>query len=263
MTRWMGQFKREWIVMQPSVLIYALLNLIVVVGGSLFLTKVFTDSPNWFDNVLIIGGFWFIIGMLVGGGVLLKSLEGDMKGPHIWLHSPASMLELISVKVVFATFITAILLIWSELIIVVLFFISTETIAVTYTEAFLILLMVFIALVLDSIFVTAVALFFWSVYRVLHTRTRTFGFVIAFGLFWVSAYLWERIRRLGFFDALEKMQPLHLIDEAVYAEPSKYFFTAVVADGVVVSVGSLLFFMLLSLFLIWAGAELFERKARL
>lgn len=263
MTRWIGQFKREWIVMKSSVLIYAMLNLIVVVGGSLFLAKIVGGSPDWYDNVLIIGGFWFVIGMLVGGGVLLKSLEGDMKSPHIWLHAPSSMIELLSVKVVFATCITALLLVWSELIIVLSFFISDATLPVSYVEAFLILLLVFIALVLDSIYVTAVALFFWSIYRVFRTRTRTFGFVIAFALFWGLAYLWERIRVFGFFEALEKIVPLNLIDSALYGEPSKYFFITVVADGVIVSVGTFIFYMLLSVFLIWAGAELFEKKARL
>lgn len=261
--RWLGQFKREWQVMKPNLLIYAVLNLLIVIGGSFFTHRIFTDSPQWFDHVLIIGGFWFVIGMFVGVGVMLKSLEGEMKNPYVWLHSPATMLELISVKVVFATFMTTLLLIWSEFIIVVLFFSSTATLPVPYGEAFYILLVVLIAFILNSIFITASGFFFWSIYRILHTRTSVFGFAITFGLFGVVMYCWEKIRMLGFFEALEKIWPLRLIDEALYEEPSKYFFVSVVADGPIVSVGSFLFYMILSLLLIWSGALLFEKKARL
>lgn len=262
LTRWKGQFKKEWIMMRTNIFIYALINFIVVIGGPFLLRKVFDGSTDFYDDTLIIGGLWLLAGMFIGVVVLFISLEKEMKQSYIWLHSPASMLEFVLVKAVFAVFVTVILLIWCQLIMAGMFVYADMTLTVSYLEAFLAMMNIIVVIVANSIYSMAVLFFFWAIYRVLHARTRTFGFVIAFGLYIIAAVLWEKLRGAGFFKALANMEPIHLTTATFYFDPSEIF-TALVSDSVVNAVGSLVFYSLLTMLLFWLGAQLFEKKVRL
>lgn len=260
--RWKGQFKKEWIMMKTSIFIYAMINLIVVIGGPFLLRKVLDGSTDFYEDTLIIGGLWLVAGMFIGVGVLLISLEKELKQSYIWLHSPASMLELVIVKAVFAIFVTVILLIWCQIIMLSMFVYAEMTLAVSYLDAFLALMNIIVVIVANSIYSMAVLFFFWSIYRVLHTRKRIFGFVIAFGLYIMAAILWEKLRGIGFFKALANIEPIHLTT-TIFSYDQTEIFTGLISESVINSVGSLIFYSLLTVLLFWLGARLFEKKVRL
>lgn len=257
-----GQFKKEWTMMKGNIFIYAMVNFIFIVGGPFMLRKILGATTNFLEDTLLIGGFWFIMGMFIGIVVLCISLEKEMKQPYIWLHSPASMLELVTVKAVFVTFVTIGLIIWCQLIIVGMFIFSDTPLAVSNLAIFLAMAGILVTIVANSIYSMAVLFFFWSIYRVLRTHVRTFGFVIAFGLYLLAAYFWEKLRVLGLFKALANMGPINLTNETFYYDPNDMF-TLLVSDSVLNSVGSLVFYSSLTILLIWAGALLFEKKVRL
>lgn len=260
--RWKGQFKKEWIMMRTNIFIYAMINLIVVIGGPFLLRKIFDGSTDFYDDTLIIGGLWLVAGLFIGVVVLLISLEKEMKQSYIWLHSPASMLELVLVKAVFAVFVTVILLIWCQLIMAGMFVYADMTLAVSYLEAFLTMINIIVVIVANSIYSMAVLFFFWAIYRVLHASTRTFGFVIAFGLYIIVAVLWEKLRGVGFFKVLANIEPIHLTT-TIFSYDQTEIFTGLVSESVINSVGSVVFYSLLTVLLFWLGAQLFEKKVRL
>src|SRR5699024_10547741 len=115
---------------------------------------------------------------------------------------------------------------------------SDTPLAVSNLAIFLAMAGILVTIVANSIYSMAVLFFFWSIYRVLRTHVRTFGFVIAFGLYLLAAYFWEKLRVLGLFKALANMGPINLTNETFYYDPNDMF-TLLVSDSVLNSVGSL------------------------
>lgn len=218
---------------------------------------------NYFVDGVQIGGGWLVLGLFIAIFVLGQSLERDMKQPHIWLHSPASMLELVTVKMVFVTFVTMVLIIWSQLIIVVMFKLSDMTETVSNLDLFQAMAGIFIVIMANSIIAMAILFFFWAIYQVLKTRTKTFGFILAFLLYVLAAMLWEKLRAFGLFKALAKVIPIDLTKPVFFEEVKSSLFLELAADSVMNSVGSIFFYAGLTVLLIWVGAWLLEKKVRL
>lgn len=262
-TRWKGLFKKEWVLLRSGILAYALISVIVVLGGPAFIHYLFGVPLDFFENTMVIAGLWLAFGNLINCGIVFTSLGNEMKQPHIWLHSPAPMLELISVKAVFSTLVTICLTAWCQVLIVIMFFVSDATLKVNYFDAFLVLLSLLIAIVLISIFIMAIGIFFWSVYQVFRSRIGEIAIILSLGLFFAVSYFWEKLRVAGLFHEVRGIIPIKLTDVTFYNDLNSYFLMGIVPDGVVTSVGNLLFYGLLSLALIWAGTTLFEKKVRL
>ncbi|AOV06429.1 hypothetical protein [Sporosarcina ureilytica] len=262
-TRWKGLLKKEWVLMKSGILIYTLITMIVVLAGPTFVHYLFGVPINFFENTMVIAGLWLVFGTLMNCGIIFSSLGKEMKQPHIWLHSPVSMLEFVTVKAVFSTLVTICLTAWCQILIVVQFFFSDATLAVTYFDAFLTLVSVLIAIVLNSIFIMSIAFFFWSVYQVCRSRIGGIAILVAIGFFFVASYVWEKFRVAGLFHAVREIGPIKLTKTTFYNESTSYFFTGIVPEGVITSVGSLVFYGFITLALLWLGTLLFEKKVRL
>lgn len=255
-----GLFRKEWIQMKWLVVWIVLLNVLVVVAGPFIARGMFDMTGSLAEHAHITGGTWFYIYTAAGVGILFSSLEREMKTPGIWLHSPLSMFMLAGAKVVFATTTAIITLCFGGLLHAVLLLILGEGMS---APELLALFSVLLAVSLKIVFYTCTAFFLWVVYWIFHQRVRFIAIPATFMLFALVAVGWEKLRVSGFFDWLRSIIPIKLTDVPFYNEQTGYFFTALVRDGVMFSVGSLLFYAGLSLLLVAAGSRLFEKKVRL
>lgn len=262
-TRGIGLLKKEWVLMKSGILIYAVISMLVVLGGPTFVHYLFGVPHDFYGNTMIIAGLWLVFGVFMNSGIIFSSLEKEMKQPHLWLHTPVSMLEIVTVKAVFSTLVTLCLTAWCLVLIVVQFFFSGATLIVPYFDTLLPLVSVSIAVVLNSIFFMSLIIFFWSVYQVFRSRIGGFAFILTLGLFIGASYFWEKLRDVGLFHVVREIGPIKLTNTTFYHELNSYFIEGIVPEGVITSVGNLLFYGFITVVFIWLGALFIEKKVRL
>lgn len=260
---WRGLFKKEWILLKWTVAWVVLLNVLVILVVPSLISSLVGIPGKLYENTYVLGGTWFAFYTFMGAGILSVSLTKEMKSPEMWLHSPRSMLQLVGAKSLFAACTSIVTLFFGGALLgVTLYFLENWT-ASSAWQGFLALVSILLAISLKLIFVMTIGFFFWSVYQVLRCRTSFFVVPITGFLFVVASILWEVLRINNFFNWLRTLVPLRLTNESFYNEQTSYFFTGFVPNGIVFSIGSLLFYLVLSYLLVAAGSRLFEKKVRL
>lgn len=270
MNKWKGLFKKEWAILKWGIMSLALLNVVVVLLGPTIISQAFGIPQGFFTNTLVLVGAWLIVNIFVGAGVLLTSLGHEMKQLDIWLHSPISMLQLVGAKALFATTVTAFLLVLGGGLLGISFLLSGEIGAISVFDGILTLISVLIALFLHSVFVMAIGFFGWSVYQVIYSRIGRLSRFATSILFFLGMatglYLSEKLaigRAIAsFFHTVKTIGPVKFTNEAFYNEYDSYLFTGIVPEGVVFSIGSLFLYGGLTIILFVAGSILFEKKVR-
>lgn len=268
---WKGLLKKEWLIMRWGIITLALVNVVVVLVGPILISRFFNVPLDFFTDTLGIAGIWLVFNVLTGVGVLATSLGHEMKRPDAWLHSPVSMLQLVGAKAVFASAVTAFLLVLNGILLVITFLSSNAVGTISVTDGLLSLLSVLIAIFLNSILFMAIGFMIWSIYQVIHSRVGSLsGFVtmilltlgIATGLY-LSDKLGAGRMIANILESIKEFGPIKLTDVTFYNEETSYLFTGIVPKGVIVSIGILLAGGLFTAFLFVAGSMLFEKKVRL
>lgn len=254
-----GLLRKESVLMKWVITWIIFLNVLVIVAGPFIVSSLFGASGSLPEHAHIIGGTWFIIYMYAGIGILFTSLEKEMKSPEIWLHSPLSMFTLAGSKVLFAIGTAVITMCFGGVLHLILLFVLGNGLS---SAEILALFSVLLAVSLKIVFYTCAGFFLWIIYWVLRQRVSFIAIPVAVMLFALAAVVWERLRLLGLFEGLRSLLPIKLTDVSFYNEQTDYFFTGLVREGVVFSVGSLLFYIGFSLLLVAAGSRLFEKKVR-
>lgn len=261
--RWKGLFQKEWILMKWGVLAYVLLSAFIVFAGPRLISSLFEMEYDFFDHTLPLVGAWLAFGTAIGYGMLIPSLGKEMKQPEVWLHSPAPMLQLVGAKAVFVGMMTACLLCLTGVFLVISFLFSEAFGKVDMASGLLALLSAIIAIFLNSAFVMAVGFFFWAVYHAIRSYIGEVSYIVTFALFVGTALGWEKLRVFGLFKAIGSFVPIKATSTTFYNESDSYYFTGIVPEGVITSIGSLLFYGTLTVILFVVGAKLFEKKVRL
>ena len=271
MKMWKGLFKKEWAILKWGLITLALLNVVVVLIGPLFINRIFDVPLDFFTDTLALVGIWVAFNILVSVGVLLTSLGHEMKRPDNWLHSPASMLQLVGAKAVFASAVTAFLLVLNGVLLVITFLSSNAVGTISVTDGVLSLISVLVSIFLNSIFIMAIGFFIWSIYQVIYSRIGSLSGFATTVLFFLGAatgvYLSDKLvigRMIAdIFDAINEFGPVKVTDATFYDEHTSYLFSGLVPGGVIVSIGLLLVGSLFTVLLFVAGSMLFEKKVRL
>ncbi|AXI00463.1 hypothetical protein DV702_12500 [Sporosarcina sp. PTS2304] len=260
---WRGLIRKEWIVMKWLVLWLVLLNVLVVCVAPLVVGHFVGMQGTVNENMHVLAGTWFALYTFAGIGILIYSLTKEMKNPEIWLHSPQSLYELVGVKVWFSALVAISTLFFGGMLASLSLYVAGYWTNETAWQGLLSLVSVVVAISLKLLFVMAVGFFFWSIYEVLQPRLTLLTIPITVTVFVTATVLWEQLRTAGFFDWLRLFVPVRLTTESFYNDQTSYFFMGIVPDGIIFSLGSLLFYLLLSVFLIVLGSKLFEEKVRL
>ncbi|WP_153731155.1 hypothetical protein [Sporosarcina obsidiansis] len=261
-TEWRGLLQKEWILLKWVVGWIVLLNVLVICVAPSLISSWAGIPGKLYENTHVLAGTWFAFYTFAGVAILFISLTKEMKSPEIWLHSPRSMFQLVGAKLVSATVIaTGTLFFGGLLLSVALYFLGEWTIGSAW-QGLLALLSILLSISLKLIFLMAVGLFFWSLYQMIRSRTSFFSVPITVFLFSICGFLWEWLRVAGFFNWLRSLLPLKLTDVTFYNEQTSYFFTGFVPNGIMFSIGSLVFYFGLSFLLVLAGSWLYEKKVR-
>lgn len=261
MKSWKGLLRKERVLMRRGT--FALTSVNAIIVGLTLRSSLFGGAQKFFDETLVIIGTWLALSMFIGVWVLYASLRREMKRPDIWLHSSSSMAQLVGVKAIFAAITTASSLVLSGVWLGISFYLSGASKVITFSEGALPLLSVIIAVFLNSIYVMAIGFFLWSIYHVLRERIGWGSIVVILAIFSAGAYLWEKLRVAGVFDAIKKWGPVKMTDVPFYTESKGNFFMGIAHEGVIFSIGSLLVYATLTAVLFVVGTTLFEKKVRL
>ncbi|WP_251667724.1 MULTISPECIES: hypothetical protein [unclassified Sporosarcina] len=260
---WRGLFRKEWVLLKGLTIWIVVLNVLVILAMPSAIANWVGISGVLYEHTHIVAGTWFAFYIFSGVGILFYSLAKEMNTPEIWLHSPRTMLQLAGAKGLFAAFIAIITLFFGGMLAgIALFILSDGSMASVWQEV-LALVSVLLAISLKLSFMMAVGFFFWCLYQVIRFRTRFFAVPLTVMLFFLALTIGEMLRVNNFFDWLRKLLPIKLTNEPFYNEQTSYFFTGLVPNGIVFSVGSLLFYVVLIYALFAAGSRLFEKKVRL
>ncbi len=262
-----GLLKKEWQMMKWGLLALLFVNVIVVVVGPILINRAFNLPLNSFDNTMVLTGVWIVANLFIGVGIFITSLEQEMKQQVVWLHSPASMMELVGVKVVFALGVTVVLLVLTSGLLGFSFLLSDALGIIPKREGSLALLSVILSILLTTIHWMAISFFVWTVYWVTRSRqgylSMTVYVMLFIGGITVGGAISNAAFNLPFIQTIKSFGPIKLTDFTFFNEQDSYFFTGFVPDGVITSVGNLVLYGVLSACLFALGLVMFEKKVRL
>ena len=254
-----GLFKKEWVLMRREFIALIFVD-IVVVGTSLQFMFIegqdyFSSESQWLQEKLI------IVHLAAGVILLYQSLNREMKRPDIWLHSPVPFWRLIGVKGLFLAYVVMLSLLLCGAIIGVSYYIGGGTFPIL--DGIVLLFSVSVAIVLNSIYIMALGFLFWSIYQVLRSRIGWFSIIITIGVFYVWAFFWGILYFLELFSPIKEMGPIKLTEGLSYLAYHNYIFTGLVPESAILSIGSLLLYVVMIAIYFFAGSVLFEKKVRL
>ena len=96
MKRWKGLLQKEWAQMKWRLVIFVLINSLILFWGVDRL--VFGVPEGFLTSIQPMIGLCFILHLIMAVSLLFDSLGKDIGRPDIWLHSPASMRQLVGAK---------------------------------------------------------------------------------------------------------------------------------------------------------------------
>ncbi|WP_210471371.1 hypothetical protein [Sporosarcina sp. 6E9] len=262
-----GLLQKEWVLLKWGILVLFIVNVAVVVAVPPLINRAFDLPMNTFENALIISGTWFVFSMFISVSILLTSLEKEMKQPDIWLHSPVPMWQLVGVKAVFAVAVTGLILVLNGVLLSILFIMSDAYGAISRFDGALSMASVMIAIFLKSIYMMGFGFLFWSFYQIGRSRSRRLSIIFTTLFFFAGVFtgsvIAELFRSIELLTTIKGFGSVKLTGLAFYNEHNSNFFTGIVPDGVIFSVGGLILYGALTLIFFAVGAKLFEKKVRL
>lgn len=259
---WRGLFHKEWMISKAEVITLLLLNTAIGLGLPFIIRKAF-DIPQDVSNGLnTFVGIWLLAHLFIGLKLLYTSLKYEMKHSDIWLHSPKSIFQLVGMKAMFSAFIIGGLLMIGSLALGMSLKISGIIQIPSLTDGVFVVLSVMLTTFLISIFIMTMGFFFWSIYQVLRSRIGGIAVVITLGIFLGYAYLLEKISLPSVFGTMTAFGPVKFTDTKFYDETNHNLLSIIVPDGVVFTVGGLLFYGGIAALFFVAGSWLFEKKVR-
>lgn len=259
---WRGLFQKEWMVSKAEVITLFLLNIAIGLGLPVIIRKAFDIPQDILEALYIFVGFWLLTHIFIGLKLLYTSLKHEMKHPDIWLHSPKSIFRLVGVKALFSALITGGLLMVGGVTLGMSLHLSEMIQLPSLIDRVLVSLSVMITTFLISIYIMAMGYFFWSIYQVLRSRIGRIAVIVTAVIFLAYTYLLEKVRLPSIFDTMTSFGPVKFTDTKFYGETSYNTISIIVPDGVVFTVGGLLFYGVIAAIFFIVGSLLFEKKVR-
>lgn len=226
--------------------VITVLEISPVISGALDrnMVEILTSSNTWFNLNLYMGVF-----------LLLVSLMNEMKRADIWLHSDASIMQLVGAKILFVALAVTCSLLLCGIIIIVsggTYSSATEILAFMATITML---------VLNTVHMIIVAFFIWSVYQVFRS------IVVALFFWCVGMFIWTIVWFTPWFQKIKEMGPILELGTMTtglpYLRETNLMLAGLMPESALITVGSLLLYIGFSLGLFIGGTALFEKKVRL
>ena len=256
---WKGLLRKEWAFMKWPVITLVFINIVITV---LEISPVISGllDRNMIET-LTSSNVWFNLNLYMGVFLLLVSLFNEMKRADIWLHSRASIKQIVGAKILFVGLaVTCSLLLCGVVIGVSGGANSTLTEVLTFMATIA-------AIVLNTVYVSIVAFFIWSVYQVLRSRIGSLAIIVTLVLVVICTFLWALVWFTNWFQMIKEMGPILEVSTMTaglpYLRETNLLFAGLMPESALMTVGSLLLYIVISLGLFIGGATLFEKKVRL
>ncbi|MDW0116635.1 hypothetical protein QTL97_06785 [Sporosarcina thermotolerans] len=177
MTGWNGLLRKEWMLMRYTFIAFIVVFVVIAVSSFAPLAV-----GGIFDLVEITNMFSYLQ-MYFGALLFIHSLHTDMKQPDIWLHSPASITQLLASKMLMALLLVGVSnLIWSGIGVVAYFIGGFEGVIPGWPN----LLKVF----LTATFAISASLPIWVIYRLLSLKIGWLAVIVVIIFFTLVSMVW-------------------------------------------------------------------------
>lgn len=259
---WRGLLEKEWVFQKWTVISLILLNILITVIET---NSVIDRLLNWeLSEVTKVSNTWFFLHMYLGLILLFSSLTNEMKQMDVWLHSPKSVFQLVGSKIAFSVYAVSCSFLLCGAVISISSYMDG---AGSAFEMILSYMSTTLVLVLNAVFLMMISFFFWSVYQVLKSSLGRVAILLTLILVVMSNVLWAFIWFTDWFQSLREMGPIidfrMVKSDLPYFAETNFMLAGLMPEDAILTVGSLLLYIVLSSALFISGATLFEKKVRL
>jgi len=243
MKQWNGLLKKEWSALKGWFYGSLLIQLCAVIFLSLASYYLFEEISL---GVLlsIFSTFWTMFNVILPAIILFSSLNKEMVRPDIWLHSTAPTVKLFGVKMVFASMIGFVNILFP------LIFFLTES-----KSSVVIVIMSFLL----SIFILCTGLFLGVLYQLLKPVAKGFSGPIVVMIFLFLSWLQVRLAESEIYT---KITHFGRLNHEVTYEVTKESFTFEFYN-MEIHTGELLIDTMIAILFFITATTLFDRKVRL
>ncbi len=256
MKRWKGLLKKEWALMKWRLIIFVLINSSILYLGVDRL--VYGLPEDFYASIQPMIALFFLLHLAMAVSLLFDSLGKEMGRPDIWLHSPASVQQLVWAKISLIVLTITCSLLLCGTIAGISYYAHGG--AVSVVDGLFLFLSVGVVILLNAIYVMAIVFFFWSMYQVFRSRIGWFSIIVIIALanMWIIG--WGVVWSTKIVQLVMEMGPMHgpikTVDLLMY---SNY----VVPSGTILTIGSLALYGMMTVLYFVVGSILFEKKVRL
>ncbi len=219
---------------------------------------VYGFPEDFYASIQPIIALFFMLHLAMAVSLLFNSFGKEMGRPDIWLHTPASVQQLVFAKSSLIVLTTACSLLLCGTIAAISNYARDG--AVLVVDDLYLFLSVSVVVLLNAIYVMAIVFFFWSIYQVFRSHIGWFSiiviialvnlWIIGWGVFW-STEIVQIVMEVGPMHG-----PIKTIDLLMY---SNY----IVPSGTILTIGSLVLYGMMTALYFVFGSMLFDKKVRL
>lgn len=260
MYQWKGLLKKEWVSMISwfyGVLGISILVVFIIPFGS----SLFYGGLSPFELSILTNIVWVSLSILIPTVILLISFGKEMQRPDILLHSTASILKLLSVKIVFAALVGALNMFIPIMLLLIQSRFSAFPLDLGFKVAFQMASLLAFAFYATAILIMCTGLFFGVLYQVIKPVVGGFALPIVIVLFLCSSWVAEKVTTTALYMKIGEIGPVVGLKEgAIDLGEWRLFFDI---EEIYFHTGNLLMDILLTIILLITAAALLEKKVRL
>ncbi|KAA0948747.1 hypothetical protein FQ087_17305 [Sporosarcina sp. ANT_H38] len=253
---WKGLLRKEWALMKWRLIIFVLITSAIQYLGVNRL--VYGLPEDFYASIQPIIALCFMLHLAMAISLLFDGLGKEMGRPDIWLHSPASILQLVFAKISLIVITIGCSLFLCGTIAGIYNYARDG--AVPVVDDLILFLGVGVVILLNAIYVMAVVFFFWSIYQVFRSRIGWFSIVVVIALVNMWIIGWELVWSMEMVHLVTEIGPMHgSIKTVDILMLSNY----IVPGGSILTIGSLVLYGMMTVLYLVVGSILFEKKVRL
>jgi len=253
---WKGLLRKEWELMKWRLVIFVLITSAIQYLG---INRLFYGLPeDFYTSIQPIIALCFVLHLVMAVSLLFNSLGKEMVRLDTWLHSPASMRQLVFAKfsLIFLTLGCSILLCGT----IATISNYARDKAVPIMDDLFLFLSVSVVILLNAIYVMAIVFFFWSMYQVFHSRIGWFSIIVIIGLVNLWIIGWGVVWSTKIVQLVMEIGPMQgSIKTVDILMLSNY----IIPSGTILTFGSLVLYGIMTALYFVGGSMLFEKKVRL
>lgn len=256
MKKWKGLLRKEWAQMKWRLVIFVLITSVIQYLG---VNRIAYGLPeDFYASIQPMIALCFMLHLIMAVSLFFDSLGKEMGRLDIWLHSPASIRQL-----VYAKFSLIVLTVGCSLLLcgtIAAISNYARDGAVPLVDDLFLYLSVGVVILLNAIYVMAIVFFFWSIYQVFRSHIGLFSIIVIIALVNIWIIGWGYVWFTEILQLVMEMGPMH---GPIKTVDFLMFNNYIVPSGSILTIGSLILYGLLTALYFVAGAMLFEKKVRL